>query len=191
MTDLLDGLRRWEGCTTWMYLDSIGNVTCGIGHLLRGPDDALALPWINELDGELADPSVVRTSFHVIESAPRGREAGAYKPHTHIRLGEADVEAIALSRMSNEFFPGLRRLFAAFDDYPGTARAALVDMAYNLGVAGLGKYTRLRDACASGNWNVAAMECRRTTSRQERNQWTVEQFLAAAASEAPTPGPVT
>lgn len=189
--ELLAGLRRWEGCERHMYLDDRGFVTCGIGHLVRDHNAALGLPWVNEIDGELAAPSEIRTSFDVVKSATPGMDADWYAKLTRIRLGADDVTAIALSRLSNEFLPGLRRLWHGFDDFPAPARVALVDMAWNLGVAGLGKFTRLRDACERGHWQVAAMECRRVTSREERNRWTVEQFISAEASEAPTPGPVT
>jgi hypothetical protein len=39
--------------------------------------------------------------------------------------------------------PGLRKIFHTFDGYPNLAKQARVDMAYNLGIAGLKKFKKL------------------------------------------------
>lgn len=62
-------------------------------------------------------------------------------------------------------------------------KQALLDMAYNLGVGGLGKFSQLKEAVNRQDWATAAECCNRRTSRAERNDWTREMFLAAAQLE--------
>jgi hypothetical protein len=54
-------------------------------------------------------------------------------------------------------------------------------MAYNLGVGKLGKaFPTLIKACRDGNFELAADECKRSSSRPERNEATQGLFLEAA-----------
>jgi hypothetical protein len=61
---------------------------------------------------------------------------------------------------------------------------ALLDMAYNLGPAGLLKgYPRMLSAVEAGDWAQAAAECVRGGIGAARNAWTKQQFLSAAIAK--------
>jgi GH24 family phage-related lysozyme (muramidase) len=77
--------------------------------------------------------------------------------------------------------PGLSRLFIGFDDLPGPAQAALIDIAWNTGIHGIAQFSHLRDAVSRRDWAGAAASCHRKTSREERNQWAADKFREAAA----------
>jgi GH24 family phage-related lysozyme (muramidase) len=173
-------LTRWEGSCRHMYVDTRGYVTTGVGHLLKDANAAVALPWVQRSTGRSATADEIRTAFRDVSAMGAGHKAGFYQRASDLVLPQAKLEQLVASRLENEFLPGLRRLCPHFDGYPVPAQRALVDMAYNLGVAGLGKFPTLIAACERGDFAAAADACHRRSSRDERNDATRALFLEAA-----------
>jgi GH24 family phage-related lysozyme (muramidase) len=174
-----------------MYLDTRGYVTTGIGHLLKNADAAVDLPWRHSSTGRPAAPAEVRAAFDNLKqvwtdyrqdhpTGPNPFNAEHYERKSDLVLPEGLSEKLALARLQKEFLGGLRRIFPSFDQYPMPAQRALVDMAYNLGVGKLERnFPKLVDACRAGDFDVAAAESRRTSSRADRNAETRDLFLQA------------
>jgi GH24 family phage-related lysozyme (muramidase) len=181
--DLVADLLRWEGRTSHMYVDTRGYVTTGIGNMIPSAEAAKKLPWIDAKTGKPATPEQIEAAFTAVAGMPKGMKAGNYASATTLRLPDSTVRQLASDRLKNEFLPALRRMFPDFDSFPESAQKALVDMVYNLGAGGLAKFKNLRAACEAGDWARAATECSRSTSRPERNEWTRQMFLEAAAAE--------
>lgn len=185
-TEIVADLLRWEGFTLHLYRDSAeaGHVTIGIGNLLRTVEDAQRLPFL--MGSRRATPTEVAEGFAAVRAMPRALAAGAYAKATPIRLSTEAVMDLTRARLAGEFLPGLRKLFPGFDGFPRAAKRALIDMAWNLGIGGLGKFSKLGAAVARRDWRAAALSCSRKTSREVRNAWTQARFLeAAVATEAP------
>jgi len=87
---------------------------------------------------------------------------------------------LAIKRVDRTVLPGLRRLCPDFDRCPLPARRALVDMAFDLGLAALSRFRNLITACATGDFATAANHCHRRGSRETRNAATRLLFLEAA-----------
>ncbi len=168
--DFYDGLKKWEGSYDFMYLDTVGLVTTGVGNLLKTADDACELPW-NKPDGEPATEDEIRQGWEDVKGSKAGLRATAYKSVCGLRLADDDVKALVDTRLENEFLPGLRKLVPGFEDYPEPCQECLVDLAYNLGLRGLGKFGTLLAAVRSRSWLVAAKSCSVKSSRPERNAW--------------------
>lgn len=171
---LVNGLTRWEGAIPWMYQDTHGLVTCGIGNYLRTAEDACELPFV--AGSAPATPDQIARAFRIVAGKKAGMASGHYRLIPSVELTDNTMRALAATRIRGEFVPGIRRSFTRFDDYPTAAQIALVDCAYNLGVAGLAKFRKLITACEAGEWSTAARECHRSTCRPERNDWTAQQF---------------
>jgi GH24 family phage-related lysozyme (muramidase) len=182
-------LLKWEGNVRHMYRDTQGHVTTGVGNLLRDAGAAAALPWRHGESGPPATADEIRAAFKKVTKLGTGYKASYYQRASDLVLPQATVVSLMANRLEREFLPGLRRTFPGFDHYPQPAQRALVDMAYNLGVGGLAKFERLREACERGDFAAAALECNRRTSRPERNQATRELFLTAANAMAFRPAP--
>jgi len=167
MTDYVAALEQFEGLTTWMYLDTRGLCTTGIGHMLSSPTAALALPW-RDPGGELTSAEQVAAQWRQVHAAPVGHAAPFYRQYTVMRLSEDDARADAARVVELEALVGLRTLIPGFDDLPEPARLALVDLAYNLGV---GRSSRRRGAwresapCRRGH---AGLECQLTRGIEPR-----------------------
>jgi GH24 family phage-related lysozyme (muramidase) len=179
MLQVESDLRRWEGNLNFLYLDSKGLVTTGIGNLVRNEATAQRMPFVDTRTGRPATADQISQAYDVVQSLPAKRHADSYAPATHLRLPQEFVNQLMRSRLENEFLPGLRRELPHFDDYPPAAQRALIDMAYSMGLGKLGTFHKLRDACEAGDWMTAAAECHRMGARAERNEWTRDLFLLA------------
>jgi GH24 family phage-related lysozyme (muramidase) len=178
--DYYDDIVAHEGKYPFMYIDTRGFVTVGIGNLVASAETAASLPFAHRHEGPLATARERIAAFNAIKGKPAGRQARYYRIFTDLDLPDASIETLALTRLQTEFLPGLKRIFPRFDRFPLPARRALVDMAYNLGVKGLKEFTHLVQSANAQQWAAAARECHRKTCRASRNEWTQNQFEKAA-----------
>jgi hypothetical protein len=64
-------LARFEGSKAFMYQDSRGYVTTGVGHLLRTEAEAQKLPWVNSATGKPATDTEIDALARAPGAAPR------------------------------------------------------------------------------------------------------------------------
>lgn len=176
--DYFDDLVAHEGCVLWMYCDTRGFVTTGIGNLVASPIAAAALPFRHKADLSAATIEEKMTAFARVQDAfDPIASAEHYRNVSDLRLSQDFVRDLVSSRLSAEFVPGITELCPGFDSFPLPARRALVDMAYNLGVGGLGRFHHMIAACNAGDWAEAAAQCHRSSCRDMRNAWTMQMFI--------------
>lgn len=187
LAQLVINLRKFEGAVPWMYRDNApaGNITVGIGVMLPDASAAVALPFVNLSTGQAATASQVSEAFARVKAMEPGHAASYYKGVTDIELPPEEVTALAERRLNDVFLPGLQSLYrpgigAGFDALPFPAQQVLVDMAWNLGLTGLGKFHNLLAAVGNHDWRRAAGETHVATSRPERNAWRLMTMLEAA-----------
>lgn len=174
----LEKLKEFEGCVPWMYRDTTGNVTVGIGTMLPNAHAAAALPF--EVAGMGISAEQIGAEFSRVSGLPAGRLPQFYRQRDSPQLPMSSVEQCLRSVLVS-FETQLRQHLPRYDALPDRAKLALLDMAYNLGVTGLlHGYPRLLGAVAAGNWAEAAGQCFRHGISSERNSWTRLEFLAAA-----------
>ena len=191
----LKALKQWEGQHPFMYADTRGYVTTGIGHLLKTPEGALKLPWHHSKTGQPATSAEVRSTFERVRQAAvqykqdhpnaKGIPWASCEKLSDLVLPEGLAARLATNRLKTEFLPDLRKLFPGFDRYPLPAQHAIVDMGYNLGVAKLKhEFPAFVAACRAGNFVDAAKESHRSSCREERNQATADLLDQAARLNA-------
>jgi GH24 family phage-related lysozyme (muramidase) len=169
-------LKEFEGCVTWMYRDTAGKVTAGVGRMLPDAAAACALPFV--VAGEPADPKQIAGEFARVTALPPGKLPNFYRTDTSPELPQPVIDA-QLSSVLTEFEGTLREKLTGYDALPDGAKMALLDMAYNLGPAGLLKgYPRMLQAIETGAWSQAAAQCGREGISAARNSWTRAQFLS-------------
>jgi GH24 family phage-related lysozyme (muramidase) len=198
LAHVLRDLAIWEGSAAFMYLDTRGYVTVGVGNLLATPEAAEALPFVTppvrqrgELERDyqermqlvpMAPPLAKRGAWLVVKSMRPALREAAYEWATTLRLPEAAIDDLLRTRLQAEFLPGLAARFPGFDDLPAGPQRALVDIAFNCGLGGLDKFTHLREAILRGDWPAAAAASSRAGSRAARNSWTAELLASASRS---------
>jgi GH24 family phage-related lysozyme (muramidase) len=192
----LPKLKEFEGAIPSMYLDTGGNVTVGVGNLLASANDAQQFGFVRRA-GPGAKPPVtarpataaeIQTDFDNVSQQTAGRIAGYYRRFTKLDLPDAIITELLSGRVT-EFKAKLVAAFPDFDSYPGEACAALFDMGFNLGVAGLtSKFPTLCKAVKDKDWATAAKESHRAPPiDDDRNDWTKAQFEKAAADTKAVP----
>jgi GH24 family phage-related lysozyme (muramidase) len=169
-------LKKFEGSTSYMYRCTGGDVTIGVGHAIPDSTRALALAWTGS-----PAPALIANDFTRVGAAEKGLPAPHYAGLTQCRLAGGAIDVLLTSDIE-AFEKNLTARLPVWTGYPEPAQQALFDMAYNLGVGGLLQFHKLLAACASGDWETAATECRRAGIADDRNRETAALFQQAASA---------
>jgi GH24 family phage-related lysozyme (muramidase) len=132
-------LKTFEGCVPWMYRDSVGKVTVGVGLMLPDAAAACALPFEAGVGTAATSPATaqqIEAEFARVAALPLGKLPSFYRAAGSLELPETVMDA-KLSAVLAGFEATLRARVAGYDALPDGVKMALLDMAYNLGPAGL------------------------------------------------------
>jgi len=191
-TRILSFIKKHEGNFTYMYLDTRGNVTVGVGYLLSTASMTMALSSSFSVRSSLEakkkksadeafkkDPKqAVTDEFKAVGALSKGRLPSYYKTNTTLDLAQSKVDALLkLEVVAAE--KSVKGIFEAFDTFPEPAQVAIIDMAYNLGTAGFKQYETLISDLKKKDWATAATHCKRTGPSQSRNDETKALFEEA------------
>jgi hypothetical protein len=173
-----------------MYLDSLGNVTIGIGNKIDPVADALALSSL----GAPLLRNGTDTAATTAEITAEWTKVKGGNTATTLHLSGASIDTLVTTRL-NQNETTLRTIFPGFDDWPADAQLAVLSMAWGLGPDGLRppKYPKLRQAIGMRTWFTAARECNMAGSLLERRN-AVDRGLfrnAAISEEPPASNPET
>ena len=175
----LTKLKEFEGCVSWMYRDTVGRITVGVGLMLPNAKAAELFPFL--AGSRAATPQEIAAEFARVDALPLGRAAGFYRSSSSLVLAQQTIDA-KLSTMLEGFETDLRAKLPHYDSLPNNVKMALLDMIYNLGPEGLFKgFPHLLAAIEAGAWAQAAERCLRRGPSAARNTWTRQQFLDAVA----------
>ncbi|MCC6587141.1 MAG: hypothetical protein IT168_10655 [Bryobacterales bacterium] len=180
--------RAHEGVVPHMYLDIVGLVTVGVGFLLRTPENAVAMPFVNRKTGKPATAAEKRADWAAVNAQEKAKLAATYKKFTQLDMTDADIDK-RLGAFISEFAAALRRQFNDFDSYPQSVQIGLLDMVYSLGADGFQKgYPKLCAAVLKKDWAAAANECERKGVSPTRNKDCKQLFLDAVQAGSNTGG---
>lgn len=173
-------LKEFEGCVPWMYRDTVGKVTVGVGLMLPDAKAAQALPFL--VNSRAATPEEITAEYARVDAMALGRPSSFYKTPTSLQLTQQTIDT-KLSAVLQGFEADLRTQFPRYDTFPDAIKMALLDMIYNLGPTGLFHgFPHLVAAVETGAWAQAAEHCMRRGPSPARNNWTRQQFLNAVVT---------
>jgi hypothetical protein len=165
----------WEGRANWMYLDSRGNVTIGVGQLIASAQDAIPFHF-RRPNADFATNAEIEQEYNLVKTMFPGHVAAAYRRSNSLLLPDTDIDLI-LKRTLIECAADLSHQFADFVDFPDAVKLALLDMRFNLGERGLETdFPRFCIAVESQQWDAAGALCQRRGPNAARNAWTRTQF---------------
>ncbi|HZT80393.1 MAG TPA: hypothetical protein VFA26_09230, partial [Gemmataceae bacterium] len=213
----LDKLKgsAFEKNIPYMYVDTTGNVTVGVGHNLTSHDDCQELAFVvkrltrkavlggdqgtpissPQRIGKKAFPTEKQNDYDFLESHTG---LGKFAPEQLAAYTTLEMESDEINRLFNEDLQDAidiaRTTFtaAAFDDYPVSCQAALIDIAFNCGTFAsfhtLVKAIKGQSPYAGKPWSVrwkaAALHSKRGKVNIQRNAQ-IAQWLMLGASAAP------
>src|ERR1700722_16631041 len=125
-------LEWFEGSIPWMYLDTRGKVTVGVGLMLPDAAAAQKLPFF--MDTQHATAHEIAAEFARVDAMPMGRPALFYLKPDGLELQKTEIDSL-LRTVLLGFESELRAALPGFDAFPDSVKLALLDMAYNLGPA--------------------------------------------------------
>lgn|SRR5262249_16520206 len=168
--------KDFEGDYDFMYLDSKGNVTIGVGILLAnaGAAKSAGITFKNRTTGKTATPAEIEKDYNSVKAASKGMIASKYKKFTQLdATGGLDAR---LKKELTQAKSDAKSYYPDFDKLPDGAQWALVDMAFNLGGTGLKQFVKLKAALdkamqskAKEDWEAAAKESHRSGIQSSRN----------------------
>lgn len=154
----------FENNVSYMYLDIDGNVTIGLGHLLRDANAAKRLPFLERGTTKPAHPAHVENAFNkVFNSGLANANHTVFKSMTQIDLDLAAIETLFDADVDET----LRQLtntnrFPDYETYPASVQLGMLDLAYNMGTKGFfDAFKVFVKALEDRNWiEVANQSCR-------------------------------
>jgi GH24 family phage-related lysozyme (muramidase) len=197
-TEVNKNIEKYEGRIPHLYLDTVGKVTVGIGHMVpnkvamstvamykKGANNILVIATAAEKDVE----------YDAIKKQPFGwnYEATSFKKHTTLIMKDEDINA-QRDKHIQSFYKELTGYYTtangftkAFDTMPSEVQKALFDMVFNLGITKLkNQYIKFNGFIKSEKWDDAAKQSNRLGISPIRNKYVFDLFKAAH-SKQPTP----
>jgi GH24 family phage-related lysozyme (muramidase) len=178
-------LAIFEASIPWMYLDSRGYVTVGVGDMLPNVTSAQALAFVDS-SSQPASPAAILADFQRVAAMTSNLTANAYRTATALQLPTDAVTALLMARI-RDFDQNLSAKFSGYSTFPDPAKLGLLDMIFNLGAYKLfSTYPTFMRYVENTDWAGAALQCHRNGPSPARNAWTVQQFNLAASLQAPS-----
>lgn len=178
LQEIDESIRHFEGETDFMYLDTEGRVTVGIGFMMPNEEAAVSFPFL-DFDDNPASAEQKRAEWRKINALAKGHVASWYEDSTELYLPD-DFISSHLRTLFAVNFTELNRIFPEYGDYPSAARIALQDMIYNLGMTKFNNFVKLKAAVNRRDWEAAAGESHRKIRDESRNDAVRDLFLKAA-----------
>ncbi len=196
--EVIKNIEKYEGRIPHLYLDTVGRVTVGIGHMVpnkvamttvimykKGPNNLLILATGAEKHAE----------YDAIKKLSFGRSYGAtsFKKHTMLIMKDVDINA-QRDKHIQSFYKELTGYYTtgngfakAFDSTPVEVQKALFDMVFNLGITKLKtEYVKFNGFIKLEKWDDAAKHSNRVGISPVRNKY-VFDLLKAANNKVKTP----
>lgn len=162
---------KWEGIYPFLYLDSKGIMTCGVGFRVYGREDLKRFPWdrliaaqADYVEVERLGPGHTLTEYHLVTAARLSYEGMQ-------QMFENEVLGVRSE---------LQRAGWKLQNHPVPVQIAIIDLAYNLGMHGIEKFKRFRAAIDARDYGQAAIESHRKDVQEARNVATAELLRSAA-----------
>ena len=179
-------LAAGEGATSWMYLDTVSQVTIGYGTMMPNAAAARDLD-LRDKDGKRATAEEKEAEWKRLRAispagAARNVKATRYRDDATLFISQDEAQRLMLVKL-DAFVEDLRKIYPGFDRFPEDAQVALIDMIYNLGwkiKTVFVSFTKAINNPKGPDWKLAAAQCRRPQLSDTRNNDVKELFLAAA-----------
>lgn len=150
--------KRYEGVTTWLYLDTKGKVTTGVGFLVDTIAGAQALPWWRP-DGTRANTDDVAAEWRRVKAAQKWKHLNGLNSVwvKSARLALAvDTVNVLLESMTPRYWSGVVKSAPNVEQAPADAQLALLDLSWQNGAAFLNGWPDTRAAVRAADWSEVA-----------------------------------
>ena len=169
-----------EGCIPYLYLDSVGLVTCAVGHMVPSAEAMDAIPMIHA-DGSTATADEARAEWDAVKALTPNLLPGYYEARTTLRLTDATIGAIQDADVE-EIYRELLHYFPDLASYPEPAQEAIVDYGFEGPAKMQSNAPKLCAAILARDWPTAAAQSHRVGIQDSRNVAIAGMFMQAAGT---------
>src|SRR2546425_850583 len=136
LDDSVNKLTHFEGSIRFMYLDTVGLVTVGVGEMLPNPAAACQVLF-NGLNGPASEDEII-ADFRRVKAMQPGLGASTYYVDNSLTVLPYDIKNMLLKHVI--YFDGaLAQFYRGYMKFPDGIKVALIDLAFNLGMSKLEK----------------------------------------------------
>lgn len=173
-------LKEFEVEVPYPYLDTVGKITYGGGHM----DDSLSgfksQPWIDNTTNQPAEQQEVIKAYNALKDSKFGQKIPAedFENKTNLRLSEQYMDEL-FNRDMIDRWNELKSKMEGFSDLDPYVQAAILETHYNANVL---PWKNLRTAIRDKNLLNICLELHRkekgNEKMKERNRWAYEQCMS-------------
>lgn len=161
-TEVVKNILTFEKRINHFYLDSVGKVTVGIGHMMPNKTAVSSITMYkvkNKLPGTMATLIEKQKEFDTILKQKKNYKAEWYAKHTTMIMKDADSTSL-LNKHVDSFYKELSSTYKKSKGYPDDfdkldkdVQAALFDMIFNLGANQIvNKFIKFDTALKASDW---------------------------------------
>ncbi|MEE1675022.1 hypothetical protein SNR37_000344 [Agarivorans aestuarii] len=178
-TKLKAKLEQYEGRVPHMYLDTVGKVTVGVGHMMPDVKAAQKVPFTVSATGLPATAKQIEDDFNTIKNKWSSVDANNipvaryYKQFTLLELSDSEIDK-SINKHIASFEKELNSFYGSnsFSAYSDNVKLALFDMIFNLGLTKLkSKFPKFNAHIKAGDFKKAAIESNRPQLSPDRNTY--------------------
>lgn len=171
LAQVCDVLIEHENLVPWLYCDSRGFVTVGVGDKVTA-STVVTMPFVHRLSGEGASTGEKLAALvRVQDTFRKGFTASAYRACSDLRLSAAFCRRRLEYRVKAEFVPTVLKHCPQAASFPTAAKLCLVDIAYNVGVVGFGRFQHLIAGCNSLHFFAVCDEVHTDKEDEDPKDW--------------------
>lgn len=192
-SSLRNTLADYEGYIKHLYLDTEGNVTIGVGHMIPNKNAMSGVTMYKVQNDKITQPATLQEKmdeYEVIRKMPFGADFSDkyYKKHTSLTMKDLDVDFLT-NKHIDKFYSELKSIYTKNKGYPvdfdslhQNVQLALFDMAFNMGTPTLkNNFPKFNSALKSNDYKLAAKESHRKDIGEDRNNYVRDLFLDLVA----------
>ncbi len=174
-------IEEYEGRYNHLYLDSLGKITIGIGHLVKNRNAVSSIAMYSTKNSQpfkLASLIEKQTEYDAMAKQKKGYKASWYKQHTKLIMKDIDIDTQLKTHISSfykeltDYYKKTNGFKSDFDNFPINVQIALFDMTFNLGITRLkNTFTKFNNAIQKEDWATAAKQSNRPQVNGIRNAY--------------------
>jgi len=175
-------LQAHEDSTDYMYRDTSGRVTVGVGHMISSESAAQKIKFTN--GDKAATTEQISAGYKAVKDSklPLNTRATKFEGLSELRVSDTVISDLFAGDIATAE-AGAKHIFPDFDSLPESLQIGIVDMVFTTGTNGVeNTFSNFTKAVKEKDWAKAAKESRRPQLSDERNAYVRGLFEDAAKS---------
>lgn len=164
-----------EGYKDYIYIDSEGYISTGVGANIDNKADFMKLDW--RIGDRLATNIEKETAYNDFVKLKhlKNYKAETFKKQSNLRLSEETINSLLENHLRKDL-RALREGIDGFDDFPLELQEVLLDIRFNTGNLARSNWPKLRKALDEKNLTEILNNIHRKKISDERNKWAEDKI---------------